>query len=244
MLAWCCGVEALAPALAAASADEQPFDRAYTLRIACLPFVAKADRAAAVAGLLDMIAGAVNPYDTLTRAGRLERLPAEMLPALRQVLEQRCDFDMVRSEAGALAVRAAALGESAFAESVARRLMPARPETACAVWLALGMHAAQPAERIAHVGAAAQAAVRVVNPVNKAGLRSDTIARLAPALLALPRAAAAETVGGMLAALADAPRARLLLDLAALAPVFAALGDAQVETGVDQVLARVRRWWP
>ncbi|MFT3802339.1 MAG: NB-ARC domain-containing protein [Burkholderiaceae bacterium] len=244
LLAWCSGVGALAPALAEASRDDNPFGRAYALRIARLPFLPHAERAAAAAELVDLIEGAPNPYDTLIRTGVLEQLPVELLPPLRRVLERRCDFDAVRSEVAELAVRAAALGDVVFADAVATRLAPVRPEASVAVRVALLAHTTDAGTRAGIARVAAYAAVRVINPVNQVRKRSDTLATLVPALLTLPRATAASILEEMLAALADAPRAHLLLDLASLAPLLVALGGSGVDTTVVDAADRVRRWWP
>ena len=91
---------------------------------------------------------------------------------------------------------------------------------------------------------AAQAAVRIQNPVNHHHMRSGALAELMPALMQASAADAMSTMAKMLESLSNAPREHLLADLAALAPLISRLGGENVIEPIRDVTERVARWWP
>lgn len=241
--AWCVGVEATLQALQAAGRKRGPADDWFAADIAMLPLLPQPHRKAAERELTTAIAAAEHPVHGLIGAGRLEHLPAALYVTMKQVLLQRCEFEHVRPDAAALAVRAAHLGDSLFAEQIAHRLAAERPKESLRVLLALLEHAVGD-RAIDLAQQAMRLAVRVNNASNNAYVRSDAMAGLVPALLRLPRDRAGGMVATVLAELANAPRPHLLLDLGALAPLFAALSDAGGDDELDKVVDRIATWWP
>jgi hypothetical protein len=74
--------------------------------------------------------------------------------------------------------------------------------------------------------------------------RARALAELAPRLAALPQAKALPLWGEALQLSAARSRRGLLADLAALAPVIAALGGPEAITETCRAIEDVGRWWP